>query len=180
MSERRDQNDVRIARIDDDRADMARVLQADVCPRLSGIGGLVHAVTVGDVAAKAGFTAAGVKNVVVGVGQRNRADRGDALVIEGGRPGHAAVGALEDATRDRAEIIGVGIAGNAGDGKHAAAAEWARSGAISCRPTRAGSTCARQCNEKRAIEQKPSEIQRRIGDFLSCDGVKKSLRNRNG
>ena len=91
-----------------------------VCPR---VGGLVHSVAVGDVAAQAGFAGARIKDVVVRVGNRDGADRGNALLIEGRRPGHAAVGALEDAAGNRAEVIRVGIAGHAGDSEDAPAAK---------------------------------------------------------
>ena len=123
MSEGRDQHDVGIARVDDDRSDVARVFQSDIVPGPAGVGRFVNAVAVRDVAAQTGFAAARIKNVGVGVGHRDGADRRDALVIERRSPSQAAVGALENSSGNRAEVIGVGIAGNSGDGEHAAAAK---------------------------------------------------------
>ncbi len=44
MAERTDVDDVGILRIDDDPADLARVLQADVRPGRAAIGGFIDAV----------------------------------------------------------------------------------------------------------------------------------------
>ena len=46
MSDRGDEEDVRVSRVDRDLADVVRVGEADVRPRLSGIGGLVQAIAV--------------------------------------------------------------------------------------------------------------------------------------
>src|SRR5512132_2769459 len=51
VADRRDQHDVRITRVDDDRADLARVLQPDVVPGLAAVGRFIYAVAVGVVAA---------------------------------------------------------------------------------------------------------------------------------
>src|SRR5664279_857408 len=55
VSQSCDENDVGVAWVDDDRSDVARVFQPNVCPRPAGIGRFVHAVPVGNIAAKAGF-----------------------------------------------------------------------------------------------------------------------------
>ena len=44
-------------------------------------------------------------------------------MIEGRSPGEATVGALENSSRNRTEIIGIGIAGNARDSEHTASAK---------------------------------------------------------
>ena len=46
------ENDVRIIRMDDERADMASIFQADVVPIAAAIDGLINAIAVGDVAAQ--------------------------------------------------------------------------------------------------------------------------------
>src|SRR6185436_8656292 len=51
MPERGDVDDVRVARMDDDAADLLRVVEADVRPRLPAVARLVHAVALGDVGA---------------------------------------------------------------------------------------------------------------------------------
>src|ERR1035441_8111874 len=105
VPEGRNQNDVRIAPVDDDRSDVAGVLEADVPPRPTRVGRFVHAVTVGNVSAQAGLTAACVKNVGIGVGHRNGSDGRDALVIEHRSPTEATVGTLENSASDGAPAI---------------------------------------------------------------------------
>src|ERR1035441_10366347 len=110
VSEGGDKSDVRIARVDDDRTDVARVLEADIRPGAAGVGGFVNSITVRDIAAKAGFAASRVQYVGIGVRHRDGADRRDALVVEYRRPTESAVGALKNASGDGAEIISAGIA----------------------------------------------------------------------
>src|SRR5580704_15317552 len=123
MSKGSNQDDVGIARVDDDRAYVTRVLQADVGPGASGVGGLVHSVAVRNVAAEAGFAAAGVKNIGIRIRHCNRANGRNALMIEHRRPCHTAVGALEDTSGNRAEIVGIGIARDASNREYSATAE---------------------------------------------------------
>jgi len=78
-----------------------------------------------NVAADAGFARAGVNYVGIRIGDGNRADRGNALLIEKWIPGNAAVGRFPDASADCAEIIGVWLAGYARDSDRAAATERA-------------------------------------------------------
>jgi hypothetical protein len=96
MSEGRDQRDVGIARVDDDCSDVTRVLEADILPSSAGVSRFVNAIAVRDVAPKAGFSAARIKHVRIGVRHRDGANRRDALVIERRRPTEAAIGAFED------------------------------------------------------------------------------------
>ena len=71
MSQRRDEGDVRIFRIDDQAADGVRVRQADELPGLAGVDGLVHAIAADDVAADARFAGADVDDVGIGLGNRD-------------------------------------------------------------------------------------------------------------
>src|SRR5580700_6250939 len=111
--------------MDDYCADVACVFEADVCPNLSSISRFVNAIPKRDVAADASFARTGVDYVGIGVGHGDSADRGGGLLIEQRIPRDAAIRRFPDTAADRAEIIGVRLAGNTGDGDNAAAAEWA-------------------------------------------------------
>ncbi len=120
------ESDVGIRWMNDDGPNVARVFEADVGPGLASVSGFVNAIAEGDVAADAGFAAADVYDVGIGVGNRDGANRrGGGLLIEERVPGDAAVGGFPDAAGDRAEVVGVRLAGDAGDGDGAAAAEGA-------------------------------------------------------
>ena len=58
---------------------------------------------------------------VIGGRDGERADGLRGLVVEDRRPAHAAVGGLPDAARRRADVVGAGIAGDAGSGGDAVA-----------------------------------------------------------
>ena len=74
VAERGDEDNVRICWMDDDRADVARVFQADVGPRFARVGGFVDPIAERDVAADAGFAGADVNDVGIGIGNVNRTD----------------------------------------------------------------------------------------------------------
>src|SRR5213078_421636 len=94
---------VRVRGADDDRADVVRIAQTDVDPRLATVGRLVDAVA-------ARFLAgAGVQNLRVRRRDRQRADRSDASLVEDRRPGLSGVAGFPDAAAGRAEVIGVGV-----------------------------------------------------------------------
>ncbi len=63
MTERRDKHDVRILGIDDDAANLARVLKTDMLPALSRIVRLVHPIAKLDRIAHVSFTRADVNHV---------------------------------------------------------------------------------------------------------------------
>src|SRR5205823_3705190 len=65
-----------------------------------------------------------VNDVGVRRGNSEAPNRGGAFLIEGGSPGVRAVGGFPNAPADAAEIVGGGIARNAGNGKRSAAAKW--------------------------------------------------------
>ena len=65
MAESRDESDVGIGGIDNDFADGARIVQANVLPGLAAVERLVNAVAVRNVAANAGFAGPHIKDVVV-------------------------------------------------------------------------------------------------------------------
>ena len=69
-----DKCDIRILGINDDRADVLGVPQANVLPGFAAIDRLVYAVAIRHIAANAGLTRTHVNDVVVGIGYRDRAD----------------------------------------------------------------------------------------------------------
>ena len=96
---RRDVDRVRIARVDQDFADVFAGLEADIPPRLPAVGALVNAVAVADAALAVVLARADPEHTrVLGV-HRDAADRIRALVVEHRRPGGAGVGGLPDAAR---------------------------------------------------------------------------------
>jgi hypothetical protein len=122
-TERRDENDVRIVRVNQNASDLARIVEADMGPRLSGVGGFVHAVAEGDLRAHVGFARTDIDNVGIGRRDINRAYRRNGLGIEHGGPSAARVFRLPHATADRAEVKRVRMARNSGNTVATAAAE---------------------------------------------------------
>src|ERR1035441_7209966 len=98
---------------------------ADVAPRLASVGGLVDAIAEANLRADIGFTSTGVDDVGHGWRDGNGADGRGGLPVEERSPGHAGVHGFPNATADRSEVERGGIAGDAGDGDSAAAAERA-------------------------------------------------------
>ena len=70
MTQRRDEDDVGISRIHNNRTDLVAILQSDILPGLAGIDRFVNSESVGCVSANRGFTRAGVNHVMVGSAQR--------------------------------------------------------------------------------------------------------------
>src|SRR5207245_2254853 len=91
VAESRNENDVRIRGVNNERADVARIFQADVGPRFAGVGGFINAVAERNVAADAGFAGADVNDIGIGIGNVNGADGRDGLLIEERIPTVAAV-----------------------------------------------------------------------------------------
>src|SRR5438445_13819149 len=85
----------------------------------------IDSVTVRAVAANAGFAGADVDHVVIRVRDRDAADGRGALLVEDRLPHTSAVGRLPHTAGYRAEVIDIGLAGDAGHCQHASAAEGA-------------------------------------------------------
>src|SRR5579864_4325190 len=123
MSKRRHKDYVRIVGVDDDRADMLRVLQPEVLPRESTVGGFVHAITVGDVAANASLARADIDHIVIRARDIERADGTDRILVKEGLPVIAAIGRLPHSTSNRSEVVNIRLARNAFDSQHASSAK---------------------------------------------------------
>src|SRR5262249_53482527 len=104
-----DVDHVGVARVDDDAADVLRVLQADVAPGLAAVVGAVDAVAVGDAALAVVLRGADPDDVGVLRVEGDGADGVRALVIEDGDPGGAGVAGLPDAARSGRDVIVAGV-----------------------------------------------------------------------
>src|SRR6267154_6466641 len=82
VAERRNKNFLRVAGIDEDPRNLARVLETDVRPSFAAIRGLVHAVAVGNGRAHVRFTAADINDLWIGGGDRDGAYGSDRLRIK--------------------------------------------------------------------------------------------------
>ena len=82
MTERRHQSHVLISWIDNQGADLMRIFQADVLPRLSAIDRFKDSGPVGRITANSRFACAGVNHIVIGGRDGDRADRRNRLLIE--------------------------------------------------------------------------------------------------
>ncbi len=125
MTERRDKNDIGIARVHDHFANRARILEANVLPGFSRVHRLPDAVTLADVAANASFAGPHINDVWIGTATAMTADRRRSILVKNRGPGVRAVGGFPDAATGRAEIVGGRVAGNSSRGKRAAAAKRA-------------------------------------------------------
>src|SRR4051794_10841779 len=97
MAEDRDEESIRVLWIDDDLRNLLAVTQAEVRPRLSGIGGFVDAVSGGEIGPLQSFAAPDVDDVGVRRRDRDRADRSGRLLVEDRFPGEPVVVRLPDA-----------------------------------------------------------------------------------
>src|SRR5262245_12770032 len=102
---------------------MLRIAQPDVPPCLSAVGGLVHAVAVGQVRTEVGFARTDIDHVGIRGRDGESTDRRDRLTVKDRLPGFASIGRLPYASADRAEVIDIGLAGDTGDGVAASTTE---------------------------------------------------------
>ena len=125
MTERRDKNDIGIARIHDDFADGTRILQANALPGFSRVHRLPDAITLRDVSANAGFTSTYINDIRIGHGDRDTADRRSSILVKNRRPSIRAVAGFPDAATGRTEIVGGRVAENSSCRQRAAATKRA-------------------------------------------------------
>src|SRR5258708_19587796 len=100
--------------MDDDGADVAGVLQADVAPGLAGVAGTIDAIAERDVAADAGFAAADINHIGIGFGDGDGADGRGGLLFEEGIPGVARVGGFPTPPTAPAKIENSGLPSHPG------------------------------------------------------------------
>ncbi len=110
------EDDVRITRVDGDPANAAGVLEPHALPGLAGVGRLVDAVPLGDVASDERLAGPGPDDVRVRGGNGKRPNRRDGLAVEDRSPGSAPVGRLEDPARGGAHVVDVRVTRDSDDG----------------------------------------------------------------
>src|SRR6185312_422698 len=125
MAERGDKDAVGIERVDIHRRDHLAVVEADVRPRLAGVGGFVHAVAGRQIGSNDTGARADVDDVRVGRRDRDRPDRAGRLVVEDRGPGRAVVGRAPYAAVVEPDVGDVGLAGRARYGACATGPRWA-------------------------------------------------------
>ena len=125
VAERRDVDEVGVARIHDDPPDLPRGLETDVRPGLAPVRRAIHAVAVRDVRAHVGLARADVEDARVRGRDGDRADRRDRLAVEDRLPRAARVLGLPDAAADGAEVEVIRLPRHARDREHAPAAKRA-------------------------------------------------------
>ena len=119
VSQRTGQHHVRVLGIDHQTGNASRLLQSHERPRLARVEGLVDALADRDVAANLAFTRTGPDRIRIGSRNRQRTDRLDRLAVEHRLPIDAGVDGLVDASRRRADVVDVWVAGHACGGREA-------------------------------------------------------------
>src|SRR6185369_10627561 len=97
MSQSSDVDEIRIARIDEDRADLLCGAQSEMSPRLAAVGRFVHTVAGGEIRPLQSFTTADVDRVRVRWRDCECADRARWLIVEDWFPRVTVIGRLPDA-----------------------------------------------------------------------------------
>src|SRR5207249_9068616 len=110
MTQGRNENHILISGIGNQRADLMRVLEANVLPCFSPVDRFENSGAVRGIAANRCFAGAGVNYIVIRWRDCDRADRGNRLLVEDWNPVRAAVGRFPDSARDRSEVIRVRLA----------------------------------------------------------------------
>src|SRR6185437_2920703 len=108
-SQRADDYDVRVVRIDEDGVDVVRTVEPDVAPGLSRVGGFVDSLAGRERPAR-GITGTDVDDVGIGFRYGERADRSDVGRIEDRLPHRAAVDGLPNAAFGHAGVVREGLA----------------------------------------------------------------------
>ena len=114
MHEGADVDDVGIGRMDGEPGNAPGLFEPHQRPGRPRVRGFVDPLPDGDVAADLPLAGPGPDDVGIGQGDPQRADRLHRLVVEDGVPVHPAVGGLVDAPGGGADVVGVGVARQAG------------------------------------------------------------------
>src|SRR5579864_7721787 len=123
MAEHRGENFVGIARIDRERGDLLAINEAEMRPGFAGVGGFVDAIADRKIGTVQSLSAGYVDNVWVRGSNGDGADGLRRFPIKNGIPGATVVVRLPDSPVYLTDVEQVGLAGNAGGGAGASAAE---------------------------------------------------------
>ena len=146
MAKRSHEYGICIMRIDDNLADLLAVGQTNFRPGFSGIAGTIHAITLSDVGAHVGLTAADVNYFRIGRCNRQRANRTDRLLVENRLPGAASIECFPDAAIDGAEIEMLRLPGHARNRQYPPAPEWPKQTPMQVAVVWRCGPCARHCH----------------------------------
>ncbi len=116
-----DVDDVGVGGMNDDLADLERLLEAHVAPGLAAVGGLVDAVAVGNRVARVVLAGADPDDIAVRRRHAHVADGHRGLVVELVLEGGAVVDGLQQAARGRGDPVSGGVGLEDGQGDDAAA-----------------------------------------------------------
>ena len=125
VAKRRDEDDIRILRIDNDSPNLSSALESDVLPGLAGVDGFVHAVAELNRISHVGFARANVNHIRIRRRHTNGANRGRRRRVENGIPCATCVHRLPNAATNRAEIKSLRLAHDATNRVDAARAKRA-------------------------------------------------------
>ena len=125
MAERGDVDEIRIARIDEYRADLLSVTQTEVSPSFATVSRFINAVAGGEIGSLQSFATADVDRIRLRRRDRERAEGAGRLIVEHSFPRVAAVIRLPDASVIDSYIEVIRLAGNARGAHRPAGAEWA-------------------------------------------------------
>src|SRR6267378_4537490 len=123
MAQGGDECDIGIRGMNDDFADVQGVLQTDVGPSLPGVIRTIDAVAERDISTDTSLAGSNIEDVGIGIRDSHAADRRGALLVEERIPRDAAVRGFPNATGHGAKVIGIRLAGDAGDGQDASPAK---------------------------------------------------------
>ena len=147
VAHRGDEHAVGVARVDDDVADLLRVVEAEMLPAVAAVGRAIHARAVGQIFAQLRFAGADLDHVRIGRRDGDRADRGDVgLAVGDVAPGLSAVRRLPHAAVHRAEVEDQWLRRVAGDGVPRVRRGTGRRGA-SCSALKRGDVARRDREE---------------------------------
>ena len=126
MAERRDVDNIGVARVNAHLADVARRRQTTVGPRCTTIGRLIDPITVRDINADGRFAHTDVDRAGIGFRDGDGTNRRGLKVTVGNiDPGGTGVVRFPDATGDPAKVVGGWVNRIAGHRDNAPAARWA-------------------------------------------------------
>src|SRR6185312_2983293 len=136
MSSDGDEDPVRIARVDCELANLLSIAQTEMRPGLAGVGGLIDAVSDGEIGAREAFAAADIDDVGIAERDSDRTDGARRLRIPETVPRIAGVGRLPNTPIDRAHVEGRGLARHTCEGACASGAHGS-----DLAPTHVGEQC---------------------------------------
>ena len=181
MAKDADIHRVGVVRINQDAADLLRVLESNVFPSRSAVIAAIHAIARCKIRADVGFSCADIDHVRIGICDRDRANGGDRRMIEDRVPYCARIGGFPYAAIDAAKEKFSMASGNSADSNNATRAkrtdESPLQSAVKRRrqrlrgERRAGSESEQQCSTSdKRCGQEARDRTRDVHHSSDCDG----------